>query len=321
VARAANDHGFFPATAAKAGGGLESFICVPVQTEGRLLGTLSLGTQAAKPFEEREVALLEATAAHLAVALENARLQLEARRQLEELERARAQLLRVNKLTAVGDLAGAAAHEINNPLTTILGQAHLLLMRPDLPQPVRERLQIIADEAARVARIVQNLLLFARQYPSERRPASLADQAQRVLDLKGYQLQRDGVQIVTEWGDCPPVWADENQLQQVLLALVQNAHQAMAGQRGERVLRMRTGRSEAGARLEVLDTGPRWEPDALSRVFDPLATVGPGRGGGPALAVAVRIVTDHGGRLQAANGPEGGAIFTLELPLAPARPA
>jgi two-component system NtrC family sensor kinase len=176
--------------------------------------------------------------------------------------------------------------------------------------------KIIADEASRAARIVQNLLLFARHYPPERRPCSLADQVRRVIELIGYQLELDQIRIEMDVVSSPPVWADENQMQQVVLNLVQNAHQAMVKQDGERVVTMRIRAVGATVLLEVLDTGPGIEPDALSRLFDPFFTTKPpGEGSGLGLSVSYGIVTEHKGRLRGENRTDRrGAIFTVELP-------
>jgi C4-dicarboxylate-specific signal transduction histidine kinase len=294
---------------------IRAFVCVPIHSRGRILGTLSLGRRNGAPFDEPEVALVEATADQIGIALDNARLYSETRRQLEELKLAQAQLVRAEKLSAVGELASGVAHEINNPLTTILGQAHLLGARPDLSDYLRERLTVISEEAARAARIVQNLLVFARHYPPERRPASLAEVARRVIDLMEYQLQRDKIRVVTEFDRCRPVLADENQLQQVLLNLVQNAHQAMVKHRGERTLTLRIRAVAEHAVIEVLDTGPGIAADVLPRVFDPFFTTKPpGEGSGLGLSVSYGIVTEHGGRLRVDNRPEGGAVFAIDLP-------
>ncbi len=280
---------------------IRGFVCVPIHARGRMLGTLALGRQTEDPFNEPEVALLEATAQQIAIALDNARLSSE--------------LVHAEKLSAVGELASGVAHEINNPLTTILGLAQLLLNRPDVPAAVRERIALVADEASRAAGIVQNLLMFARHYPPERRPCSLVDAVQRVLALKSYQLEHDKVGVTTEFADCPTVWADENQMQQVLLNLVQNAHQAMVRQPGDRLLTVRLRPRDGRVAIEVLDTGPGIPPHLLSRVFDPFFTTKPpGEGSGLGLSVSYGIVGQHGGRLYAENRPEGGAMFVVELP-------
>ena len=292
------------------------FLCVPIHSRGRILGTLSLGRQTSQTFGEREVALVEATADQIGIALDNARLYSESLRQLDELKRAQAQLVHAEKLSAVGELASGVAHEINNPLTTILGQAQLLLERADVTPHVRDRLTIVSDEAARAARIVQNLLLFSRHYTPERRPCSLSDQVRRVLELKAYQLQSDKIEVETEFEDCPPVWADENQIQQVLLNLVQNAHQAMARE-DERVLTVRVRPIGAVVAVEVLDTGAGIAADALPRLFDPFFTTKPpGEGSGLGLSVSYGIVAEHKGKLRGENRADcRGAVFTIELPL------
>jgi len=307
---------FPPARAAVRMDQIRGFVCVPIRSRGRILGTLSLGRQNVEGFDEREVALVQATADQIGIALDNARLYSETRRQLEELRRTQSQLIHAEKLSAVGELASGVAHEINNPLTTILGQAHLLLSDPDLKPTVRDRLTIIAEETSRAARIVQNLLMFARHYSPERRPCSLADQVRRVLELKGYQLQQDGVRVETAFVPCPPVLADENQIQQVLLNLVQNAHQAMKRHGGERVLTLRVRPAQEWAVIEVLDTGPGIPPDALPKIFDPFFTTKPpGEGSGLGLSVSYGIVAEHKGRLRGENRPDGGAAFVIELPL------
>ena len=295
---------------------MRGFLCVAIHGRGRILGTLSLGRQIRDAFSEREVALVEATADQIGIALDNARLYSETVRQLEELRRTQAQLVHAEKLSAVGELASGVAHEINNPLTTILGQAHLLLDHSDVTPHVRDRVKIIADEASRAARIVQNLLLFSRHYPAERRPCRLEDQVNRVLALKAYQLQQDNVDVTTDFGECPPVWADEHQLQQVLLNLVQNAHYAMGKRVAPRVLTLRVYTEGDRAVIGVLDNGPGIPPDALPRIFDPFFTTKPpGEGSGLGLSVSYGIVGEHHGRLWAANRPEGGAAFYIELPL------
>jgi len=314
---AADDpHLFPPAKRAVKTDDIRGFVCVPIRSRGRVLGTLSLGRQTSDRFNELEVALLEATGHQIGIALDNAKLYSESLRQIEELKLTQAQLIRAEKLSAVGELASGVAHEINNPLTTILGQSHLLLASGDIKEGARDRLNIIAEETSRAARIVQNLLMFARHYTPERRPCSLADQVRRVLELKAYQLRQDDVEIRTEFTPCPPVYADENQIQQVLLNLVQNAHQAMARQAPPHILTVRVGPVDGGGRIEVLDTGPGIPPDVLPKIFDPFFTTKPpGDGSGLGLSVSYGIISEHSGRLWGENRPGGGAAFIVELPV------
>src|SRR5205823_2702714 len=198
------------------------------------------------------------------------------------------------------------AHAINNPVTTILGPTHLLLTHPETTSHVRDRLGMVAEEAGRAARIVQNLLLFARHYTPERRPCSIADQARRVLELKGYQLQQDNVRVVTDFASCPFVWADENQLQVVLLNLVQNAHQAMAKHPSQRVLTVRVWPSDRHACVEVRDTGPGIPDDALPRIFDPFLTTGCAGVGAPVPGAPAHHRENGFANVDASYQPAGG---------------
>jgi signal transduction histidine kinase len=293
--------------------GLRGFVCVPIQRHGRILGALSLGRRVPVPFNQAEVALLEATADQIGLALENARLYAETRHQLDDLTQ---QLVEGERLSTVGKLAAGLVHEINNPLTVILAQAQLLMTKADTPAEDRERLGHIVRETARAASLLQNLLQLSRRHSPERQVCSLADQIRWVLELKAPQLERDDVRVVAELEPVPPVWVDENQIRQVLLNLVQNAHQAMAGGGGPRELTVRLRPVPKAVRLEVLDSGPGIPPHALPRIFDAFFTTKPpGEGTGLGLWVSYAIVEQHGGRLSAENRPEGGAVFAFELPL------
>jgi signal transduction histidine kinase len=270
-----------------------------------------------EPFSEAEIAVLEATADHIGHALEYARLASETQRQIDDVKQAQAHLAAGERLSTVGRLAAGVVHEINNPLSVILAQAQLLL-RADTSPDGRERLRAIIEETSRAARLLQSLLQLSRQNRPERNPCLLAEQVKWVVDLNRPQLEKDGISVVCELDSAPPVWADENQIRQVLLNLIRNAHQAMAGHDGaDRVLTLRLSHGQRCARLDVLDSGPGIPAQILPRLFQAFFTTkAPGEGTGLGLWVSASIIEQHGGRLRAENRPEGGAAFVIEMPLA-----
>jgi len=295
--------------------GIRGFVCVPLQSRGRILGTLSLGRRSTEPFTDAEIALLEAAANQISLALDNARLYSATRSQLEELKQAETQLMEGERLSTVGRLAAGLVHEINNPLTVILGQAELVMKELADSARGRERMRIIMQETSRVGRLLGRVLQLSEPQPSERRPCALEEQVRWVAEVKRDELDRDGIRIVTEVATVPSVYADQDQIRQVLLNLVQNAQQAMAKHPGQRVLTLLVSESDGRVRVEVRDTGPGIPPEVLPRIFDAFFTTKTaGDGTGLGLWVSYGIVEQHQGRLRAESRPEGGAAFIIELP-------
>ena len=295
--------------------GIRGFVCVPIRARHRILGTLSLGRQTDQRFTNEEVALLECTADQIGLALDNARLYSETRRQLDELRQSQTDVVRAERLAAVGELAGGVAHEINNPLMIILGQVHLLLQGED-HEAMLQGLRVIDGATKRAANIVRELVLFAERPPVRRRRCQLGEQFRAVLELHEARLAAQRIKVSTEIEDVDDVWADPGQLQEVLQHLIQNAEQAMVAAHGGGTLSIRVRPAVGGARIEVADDGPGIVPQDLPRIFNPFFTTKePGQGRGLGLSVVHSVIAEHGGRLWVENRPEGGAVFVLELPV------
>ena len=296
--------------------GIRAFVCVQVQNRGRSLGVLSLGRRTPEPFTQSEVALVEASANQIGLALANAQLHSDTRHHLEGLKVAEAQLIEGEKLSTAGKLASGLAHEIRNRLTTILGLAELSLMRADVSVTSRQHLRAIVEETSGAGRLLENLLRFAGGHSAEGERCDLREQVEWVVELKSHELTRDEIQVVTELEPVPAVLADKTRIQQVLLNLVQNAHQAMAAHVGPRVLTLRLSDAPANhVRLEVLDTGPGIPATLLPRIFEAFSTTkSAGEGTGLGLWVSHAIIEHQRGTLGVENRPGGGARFVVELP-------
>lgn len=225
-------------------------------------------------------------------------------------------LEQTQRLVTLGQMAAGVAHEINNPLNAIVGMAELLL--DSLPDEANRSLaQTICEQALRIGRITRSLLTFARPCPQELVPIDLNQLVQEVIALVAYRLRSENISVQLQLRDpLPFIMGDPTQLQQVLLNLINNAYDAMAGQRGGR-LTIQTDTDGTMVILVVDDTGPGIPNGHLPHLFDPFFTTKPvGKGTGLGLAIAYGIITGHGGRIRAENRPEG-ARFIVELPIAP----
>jgi signal transduction histidine kinase len=232
-----------------------------------------------------------------------------------QLERTRAQLVQSEKLAALGELVAGVAHELNNPLTSVIGYAQLLESGELGPEEAQRAVGIVLQEADRARRIVQNLLTFARRRTHERNPVDINAAIEQTVALRRYELERSGVEFVLQLApDLPKIYGDLFQLQQVFLNVINNAAQAMPEGRGR--LEIRTTHRDGRVVIEIADTGTGIPPEYLHRIFDPFFTTKDvGQGTGLGLSISYGIVRDHGGEIYAENRPEGGARFTIELPV------
>jgi two-component system NtrC family sensor kinase len=245
---------------------------------------------------------------------------------MEQLKSTQAQLLQAEKLSAIGQLVAGVAHELNNPLTSVMGYAQLLeeelldVQRTGNPRPAGELaqdLRRIAEESERAARIVRNLLAFARRQTAARAAQDLTELVARVVALRNYDLRLNSIELETRFEpDLPQVVVDGSQLQQALLNLVLNAEQAMRGRPVRRlVVGARLDQPAAAVELYVSDTGHGIEHTNLSKIFDPFFTTRDvGEGTGLGLSICYGIVRDHGGQISVESKVQVGTTFSVLLP-------
>jgi signal transduction histidine kinase len=241
------------------------------------------------------------------------RLLSQSERSVENLQRLQTQIVQSEKLVSLGQLAAGAAHEINNPLTAILGFSDLLADDAALPEKARSTASKIRDQARRTKTLVGNLLSFARQVPTERTLLDINTVVTNAVQLRTLDLRTGTVRIELQLESVlPGVRGDGNQLMQVFFNLISNAVDAMEAAEGG-VLTIKTMRDRAYVVVLFLDTGPGVkEPH---RVFDPFYTTKPvGKGTGLGLSICFGIVQEHSGRIHCYNRQEGGAAFRIELP-------
>jgi two-component system cell cycle sensor histidine kinase/response regulator CckA len=228
------------------------------------------------------------------------------------------QLLQAEKLAALGQTISGVAHELNNPLATILTWAERLSQRPADDQ-TRRGLETILAESERAAKIVRNLLTFARKRHTTRAMVDLNQVVRETLALRSYEQRVSNVTTLEALAaGLPSAFADPHQIQQVLLNLVINAEQAMIAANGRGTLIVRTWHDidRDAVVLEVTDDGPGVPEDVQPRIFDPFFTTKEvGKGTGLGLTVAYAIVQEHGGRITINSDAERGASFAVELPV------
>jgi two-component system NtrC family sensor kinase len=228
------------------------------------------------------------------------------------------QLLQAEKMAALGQTISGVAHELNNPLATILSWTERLAEKP-LDPSARRGVDVILGEADRAARIVRNLLTFARKRQSTRTLIDVSRVVADTLALRAYEHRLSNITVDTALAaGLPQVLADAHQLQQVLLNLVINAEHAMlsANGRGSLIIRTWHDSDDDAVVIEVNDDGPGIPVDMQTRIFDPFFTTKEvGKGTGLGLTVAYAIVQEHGGHIRAESRPGRGASFVVELPV------
>jgi signal transduction histidine kinase len=312
--------------------GGKSFICMPLRVSERIVGVVNLSKKEMAPgstgvFSQTDLQFLNALATYTAYAVDNARLFEEAQQAAQKLQEvvedqklrltlAQQQMVQAAKLSALGELVAGVAHELNNPLTVLVGASDIL--EQQAPDDLKEYTQMIRESTDAARSIVRGLLTFGRQMPLERRHVMLEELIEKVLALTAADLRIESVKIDRDMEPgLPPVWADGNQLQQVLVNLVTNAKQAMSEQPdGQRRIKIST-RALGTDRVQITleDTGPGIPQDVLPKIFDPFVTTKGSAGTGLGLSISYGIIREHGGHITADSRPGHGATFTIDLPM------
>jgi len=236
---------------------------------------------------------------------------------VETLKTTQGQLIQSEKLSAVGEFIAGVAHELNNPLATVMGFSEILKDAPVEPKYQRH-LQMVFKSAERCQKIVQSLLTFARRRQPERKLISLNKIIADVLDIVSYQLRTNNIQVQTELApELPCIVGDEHQIQQVILNLINNARQAIEAHQPTGQITVTTRHTGKFVRLAITDNGPGIAAENISKIFDPFFTTkGVGKGTGLGLSLCYGLIHEHHGSITVASEPGSGATFKIELPVA-----
>lgn len=248
--------------------------------------------------------------------------QTELKRTVDTLQTTQAQLIQSEKLSAVGEFVAGVAHELNNPLATVMGFSEILKSAPVEPKYQRHLLMIFKS-AERCQKIVQSLLTFARRHQPERAPVAVNKLVEEVLEIVAYQLRTNNVEVVRDFHPAlPPVLADGHQIQQVIINLVNNARQAIEAHQPAGKLVITTEADAANVRIKITDNGPGISAENMRKIFDPFFTTkGVGKGTGLGLSLCYGLIKEHGGNITVSSESGKGATFVVELPVAVNIPA
>jgi PAS domain S-box-containing protein len=294
---------------------LRSWRWVILWSQDNPFGIIGISNRTDREFSQTDENLLIAIARQLSTTIDKVRLYEEISKAYEDLRRTQEQLLQSEKMSAVGQLISGVAHELNNPLTAILGYAQLLENEPIPPRSL-DFVGKLYKQAQRTHRVVQNLLSFARQRKPTKQPVDLRRVAEETLALRDYDLKLNNIEVVRTFDeDLPMVVADPHQIEQVFLNIVNNAVDAMLEVSHAGKLSVRVYAEGDYVCTEFHDSGPGIKEP--KRIFDPFFTTKKiGKGTGLGLSICYGITKEHGGEVLAINHPSGGAVFRVLLPVA-----
>lgn len=292
--------------------GFKGFISIPIRSQEKILGAINITSKRIHESSFKEVNLLKGIGSQIGMAITNSNLYGKLKAKMDELRSTQDQLIQSTKLAAVGELAGHIAHEINNPLTGILGYASLLIETETDPDR-KEQLKIIEVEAMRTRGIVKKLLDFARQVEPKRERVNINQIIKVVLSLIIGPAKASNINIVEEYCDeLPEILIDVNQIEQVFLNIINNSMDAMP--KGG-ILAIKSYLDGRYAAVSISDNGKGIRPEILSRIFEPFFTIKENvSGAGLGLSVSLGIIERHGGKIDAESSVGKGSRFTVRLP-------
>jgi signal transduction histidine kinase len=232
------------------------------------------------------------------------------------------QLIQSEKLSGIGEFVAGVAHELNNPLTSVMGFSELL-QQGDMPEQQRRYLDVIFKSAKRCQKIVQSLLSFARRHAPERKVLCVNEIVESAVEILQYQMRTSNIEVLTQLDThLPASEVDPHQMQQVFLNIINNARQAIEAQQTKGWLRITTESADGRVRIIFKDNGPGIAPENLKRIFNPFFTTKEvGKGTGLGLSLCYGIVSEHGGTITPFSQPGEGATFVIDLPVAKDIPA
>ena len=294
--------------------GLSSWIWVLLWSKDKPIGVMGVSTREAREYSSNDENLMVAIGRQLATTIEKVRLYEETCRAYEDLRRTQEQLLQSEKMSAVGQLIAGVAHELNNPLTAILGYAQLL-ENEGLNERASDFVRKLFKQAQRTHRVVQNLLSFARQRKPEKQEVDVAKVLEETLALRDYDLKVNNIKVERNIdAHLPAVTADPHQLEQVFLNIINNAVDAILESGVSGTMRVSVTQRDGHVCAEFSDSGPGIKDP--KRIFDPFYTTkNVGKGTGLGLSICYGIIKEHGGDILARNRTEGGAEVEVRLPV------
>jgi signal transduction histidine kinase len=290
--------------------GVRNLMLVWIRQKGKMIGAIRVANKRTGPFNEEDAHPLGILANNISVALENAELYSDLKKQMQELKSAQEQLVQAAKLVAIGELASNVAHEINNPLTTVLGYAELMREERDLGGIMKD-VDVIEKETLRAREIVRQLLEFSRKRSLNVREVDINRIMEEVINLTNIRRERN-MDVHVNLGEIPLIQGDENQLKQVFINIINNALFAMNGKGN---INITTGTNGDRVSAEISDTGSGIAREHLPRIFEPFFSTKKEKGTGIGLSVSYKIIQSHNGHIDVQSEQGAGSTFRVVLPI------